>query len=155
MWRELLRTPNSAPLAFVRLGLGIVMFAHGAQKMLGWWGGPGFDSSMGFFANMGIPAIFGFLAITAEFFGGLGLIIGFLSRIAALGILANMIVAVALVHGKQGMFMNWTGNKGGEGFEFHVLAITMALAVIIGGAGAFSIDHALAHALVHRARLVV
>jgi len=152
MWRELLRTPNSAPLAIARLGLGIVMFAHGAQKMLGWWGGPGFDGAMGFFGSMGIPALFAFLAIAAEFFGGLGLIVGFLTRIAAFGILANMLVAVAMVHGRHGLFMNWAGNKGGEGFEFHLLAIAMALAVIVGGGGALSIDHALVHSPVQRTR---
>jgi putative oxidoreductase len=126
------------------------MFAHGAQKMLGWWGGPGFDGAMGFFGSMGIPAIFAFLAIAAEFFGGLGLILGFLSRIAAFGVLVNMLVAVMMVHGRQGLFMNWTGNKGGEGFEFHVLAIALSLIVIAGGGGALSIDHALAHATVRR-----
>ena len=82
----------------------------------------------------------------------LGLIVGFLSRIAAFGILANMVVAVAMVHARHGLFMNWTGNKGGEGFEFHLMAIAMALAIIVGGGGALSIDHALVHAPVQRTR---
>src|SRR5689334_8604894 len=120
MWRDLLRTSNSAPLAFIRLALGAVMFAHGAQKMLGWWGGFGYPGTIGYFESMGIPAVFGFLAVAAEFFGGMGLIVGFLSRIAALGIAIDMIVAVALVHSRNGFFMNWTGKQGGEGFEFHV-----------------------------------
>jgi putative oxidoreductase len=154
MWRDLLRTSNSAPLAFIRLALGVVMFAHGAQKMLGWWGGFGYPGTMGYFESMGIPAVFGFLAIAAEFFGGMGLIVGFLSRIAALGIAINMIVAIAMVHSQNGFFMNWTGKQAGEGFEFHVLAIGIAFGVIVGGAGAFSIDHALAMAPSHRMRTV-
>jgi putative oxidoreductase len=144
--RELLRTSPSIPLALVRFTLGLVMFLHGAQKMLGWLGGPGFSGAMGFFESMGIPAVFAFLAIVAEFFGGLGLMIGFLTRIAAFGILCNMIVAIVLVHGRNGLFMNWTGKQGGEGYELHLLAIAMSLAVIIGGAGAYSVDYAIVHA---------
>ncbi|HXA51403.1 MAG TPA: DoxX family protein [Candidatus Acidoferrum sp.] len=144
--RELLRTSPSVPLALVRFTLGLVMLMHGAQKMLGWWGGPGFSGTMGFFESMGIPAPFAFLAIVAEFFGGLGLMIGFLARIAAFGIMVEMIVAIAMVHARNGLFMNWTGKQGGEGFEFHLLAIGMALAVIIGGAGAYSVDLAILHA---------
>jgi putative oxidoreductase len=144
--RELLRTSPSISLALVRFTLGLVMFLHGTQKMLGWLGGPGFSGTMGFFESMGIPAPFAFLAIVAEFFGGLGLMIGFLARIAAFGIMCNMIVAILLVHGRNGLFMNWTGKQGGEGFEFHLLAIGMSLAVIIGGAGAYSVDLAILHA---------
>src|SRR5437763_3795143 len=98
MTHELLRTSNSAPLAVVRLGLGLVMFAHGAQKMLGWFGGAGFNGTMGFFGQIGIPGVFAFLAIAAEFFGGLGLIFGFLTRIAAFGVMMNMLVAIFKVH---------------------------------------------------------
>jgi putative oxidoreductase len=75
-------------LTILRLALGIVFFPHGAQKTLGWFGGLGFSGTMGFFTHqMGIPAPFAFLAIAAEFFGGLGLLAGFLGRIAAFGIL--------------------------------------------------------------------
>jgi putative oxidoreductase len=151
--RELLRTSHSVPLALVRFTVGFVMFLHGGQKMLGWFGGPGFSGSMGFFESMGIPTVFAFLAIAAEFFGGLGLIIGFLARIAAFGVMVNMIVAILLVHGRNGLFMNWTGKQGGEGFEFHLLAIGMALAVIIGGAGAYSVDLAILHAPGRRMRV--
>jgi putative oxidoreductase len=153
MWRELLRTANSVPLAIVRLGLGIVMFAHGAQKMLGWFGGPGFNGAMGFFEHMGIPSLLAFLAIMAEFCGGLGLIFGLLGRVAAFGVFMNMLVAVLKVHAANGFFMNWMGNQPGEGFEFHLLAIAMALAVMIGGAGALSIDHAIVSAPVRRMRV--
>ncbi len=143
MWNKIIATRNSPPLAIVRLVLGVVMLAHGAQKMLGWFGGYGFSGTMGFFEHMGIPAPFAFLAIAAEFFGGLGLILGFLSRIAAFGVLCNMVVAVLTVHIHNGFFMNWAGTKKGEGFEYHLLAIAMALAVIIGGAGTASADRAL------------
>ncbi len=98
------------------------------------------DTTKRFFGHMGIPAPFGFLAIMAEFLGGLGLIVGALSRVAAFGILANMVVAIATVHWSNGFFMNWAGNQKGEGFEYHLLAIALALAVIINGAGAVSID---------------
>ena len=143
MWQKLLKTRDSFPLAIIRLMLGLVMFPHGAQKMLGWFGGHGFSGTMGFFTHQGIPASLAFLAIAAEFFGGLGLILGFLSRIAAFGVLCNMAVAVLTVHFHNGFFMNWAGTNKGEGFEYHLLAIAMALAVMIGGAGAPSVDRAL------------
>jgi len=99
MTQKLTATENDVDLAILRLVLGIVFFAHGAQKMLGWFGGYGFAGTMGFFTNMmHIPAVFAFLAIAAEFFGGRGLILGFLTRVAAFGILVNMVVAVAMVH---------------------------------------------------------
>ena len=121
-----------------------MFFAHGAQKLLGWFGGYGFTGTMGFFTQqMHIPAPFAFLAICAEFFGGLGLIVGLLSRIAAFGIVCNMLVAVATVHVHNGFFMNWTGQQKGEGFEYHLLALALLLVVLVKGAGALSIDHAL------------
>jgi putative oxidoreductase len=141
--RRILRTSNSLSPAILRLALGAVMFPHGAQKMLGWFGGNGFSATMGGFQHMGIPAVFAFLAISAEFFGGLGLIIGLLSRVAAFGVLCNMAVAVYLVHAPNGFFMNWGGKQKGEGFEFHVLAMAIAVAVIICGGGALSLDRAL------------
>ncbi len=142
--RKLLSTPNDFTLTIVRLVLGIVFFAHGAQKMLGWFGGYGFHGTMGFFTHNGIPAPLAFLAICAEFFGGLGLIFGLLSRIAAFGIMVNMLVAIATVHRFNGLFMNWFGNQKGEGYEYHLLAIVLCLVVMIKGAGALSIDRALA-----------
>ncbi len=108
MFRKLVSTSNDFTLTIVRLVLGVVFFAHGAQKMLGWFGGYGFHGTMGFFTQqMGIPAPLAFLAICAEFFGGLGLLVGLLSRIAALGIIVNMLVAIATVHRFNGFFMNW------------------------------------------------
>ena len=143
MWRRLLATSNNLPLACVRLGLGIVMFPHGAQKMLGWFGGHGFSASLASFEHQGFPAVIAFLPIAAEFFGSLGLILGFLTRVAAFGVLCDMLVALFKVHIHNGFFMNWMGNKHGEGFEYHILAIAMALAVMVGGAGAASLDRLL------------
>jgi putative oxidoreductase len=135
---------RNVALAILRVVLGAVFFAHGAQKVLGWFGGYGFSGTMGFFTHqMGIPAPFAFLAICAEFLGGIGLIVGFLSRIAAFGIACNMLVAVFMIHHNFGLFMNWTGNQKGEGYEYHLLALAMAFAIMIAGAGAFSIDAAL------------
>ncbi len=142
--RKLLSTSNDLTLTMLRLILGIVFFAHGAQKMLGWFGGYGFKGTMGFFTQqMHIPAPFAFLAICAEFFGGLGLIVGLLSRIAAFGIMCNMLVAVMTVHIHNGFFMNWTGQQKGEGFEYHLLALALLLVVLVKGAGALSVDHVL------------
>jgi putative oxidoreductase len=141
MIRKLFTTDDSTATAILRLVLGIVFFAHGAQKMLGWFGGFGFSATMGFFTGvMHIPAPFAFLAIAAEFFGGLGLIVGFLTRIAAFGIAVNMLVAIATVHHAFGFFMNWSGTQKGEGFEYHLLVLAMTAFLMIRGAGAFSVD---------------
>jgi putative oxidoreductase len=143
MFRKLLTTSNDLILTLLRLVLGVTFFLHGAQKMLGWFGGYGFHATMGFFTHMGIPAPLAFLAICAEFFGGLGLIVGLLSRIAALGIIVNMLVAIATVHHVNGFFMNWTGQQKGEGYEYHLLAIALAIVVLVKGAGALSLDRLL------------
>lgn len=142
---KLLKTPDDYGLTLLRLVLGIVFFAHGAQKVLGWWGGYGFTGTMQFFTQgMGIPAPLAFLAIMAEFLGGLGLIVGALSRIAAFGIVSVMTVAVLKVHLPFGLFMNWYGSQKGEGFEYHLLAMAMAAALVLRGAGALSVDGLLA-----------
>ncbi len=148
MIRKLFATDDSKATTILRLVLGVVFFAHGAQKMLGWFGGFGFSGTMGFFTSaMHIPAPLAFLAIVAEFFGGLGLILGFLARIAAFGIAANMIVAIGMIHGAVGFFMNWNGAQKGEGFEYHLLALAMTAFLMIRGAGAFSVDRAIAAGL--------
>ena len=142
--KKLFATSDDFMLTVLRLVMGVVFFAHGAQKMLGWFGGYGFHGTMGCFTQqMGIPAPLAFLAICAEFFGGLGLIVGLLSRVAAFGIICNMLVAVATVHHVNGFFMNWTGQQKGEGFEYHLLAIAIGLAILVRGAGAWSIDRLL------------
>src|SRR5438309_8103901 len=114
MIRKLYATDDNTATVILRLVLGVVFFAHGAQKMLGWFGGWGFSATVGFFTGMmHIPAPLAFLAIAAEFFGGMGLILGFLTRIAAFGIAANMLVAIGMVHSAFGFFMNWSGAQKG------------------------------------------
>jgi putative oxidoreductase len=145
MFRKLLATSDDWTLTLLRLVLGIVFFFHGAQKALGWFGGYGFSGTMGFFTGMlHIPAPFAFLAICAEFLGGIGLIVGALGRIAAFGIATNMLVAIVMVHSHFGLFMNWSGQQKGEGFEYHLLAIAIALVLIARGSGCFSVDRSLA-----------
>ena len=144
MFRRLYATDDSTATAILRVVLGVVFFAHGAQKMLGWFGGFGFAGTMNFFTGMmHIPAPLAFLAIAAEFFGGLGLILGLLTRIAAFGIGVNMLVAITTVHRAFGFFMNWTGTQKGEGFEFHLLVLAIVAFLVIHGAGAFSVDRVL------------
>jgi putative oxidoreductase len=143
MLKRLMNTTNDVSLTTLRVVLGVVFFAHGAQKMLGWFGGYGFQGTMGFFEHMGMPAPVAFLVICTEFFGGLGLIVGLLTRIAALGIGVEMIGAIFLVHLPNGFFMNWSGTQKGEGIEYHLLAIAVAAALLLRGAGAFSADRAL------------
>jgi putative oxidoreductase len=144
MIRKLIATDNDIATTILRLVLGVIFFAHGAQKMLGWFGGYGFTGTMGFFTGvMHIPAVFAFLAIAAEFFGGLGLIFGLLTRVASFGIFCNMIVAVALVHGRFGFFMNWAGAQKGEGYEYHLLVLATSAFLMIRGAGAASVDRLL------------
>jgi putative oxidoreductase len=138
----LVRTPHDVAATIVRLGLGIVFFPHGAQKMLGWFGGHGFAATVqALTSGLHIPTVFAVLAICAEFFGSIGLILGLFGRIAAFGIACVMTVAVlAAGHLQHGFFMNWTGQQGGEGFEFHLLALAIAIAVMVRGSGALSLD---------------
>ena len=146
--QTLFKTNESFAPLITRLTLGLVMFPHGAQKVLGWFGGYGFSGTMNFFTGqMHIPALFAFLAIAAEFAGSIALIIGLFSRVAAFGIAVNMIVATLTVHAANGLFMNWFGNQKGEGFEYHLLAIGLALVVILHGAGKWSIDRLLTRRL--------
>ncbi len=141
MFRKLIQTGDDKTALLLRLTLGAVMLPHGAQKVLGWFGGAGFSGTMHFLTQqVHIPAFFAFLAIVAEFAGSLGLLSGFLTRIAAFGVLCNMVVAVWTTHLSNGFFMNWFGNQKGEGFEYHILAAGLALAIIIRGGGAASVD---------------
>src|SRR6202158_2306880 len=131
-------------ITIMRIVLGVVFFAHGAQMALGWFGGAGLQSTVRVFREqLRIPAPLALLAVAAEFLGGLGLTVGLLSRIAAFGIAVVMSVALLAVHRKFGFFMNWYGEKQGHGIEYHVLVLALALTVMIKGAGAFSLDHVL------------
>ena len=143
MFKKLIGTSDDFGVTVVRVALGAVMFPHGAQKVLGWFGGYGFGPTLdAFVTQMGIPVPLALLAFAAEFLGGLGLIVGLLGRVAAFGVLSVMAVAASM-HVQNGFFMDWTGAQGGEGYEFHLLAGAMAIALIIKGSGALSLDRLL------------
>jgi putative oxidoreductase len=140
-----MRTDGGAAGLILRLTLAIVIFPHGAQKTLGWFGGGGFSGTIDFFSGqLGIPAAIAVLVIAAEFLGSLGLLFGFLTRICALGIGAVMLGAVFMVHLPNGFFMNWMGTQQGEGFEYHLLVLGIVLALLVTGGGAASVDKAMA-----------
>jgi len=142
---SLFATKGGVPALILRLVLGFVMFAHGSQKVLGWFGGTTLPVTLNMFTEkMHMPLPLAIAVIAAEFLGGLGLIVGLLTRIAAFGILCDMVGAIALVHWKFGLFMNWFGKQAGEGFEYHLLVIAMCIALVILGAGAVSLDSAIA-----------
>ena len=137
---SLVATGDSLAATVLRLALGLMILPHGLQKTLGWFGGYGFKGSMGYLTeSVGAPWIFALLAILAESVGGLMLLAGFGTRAAALGVGGVMLVA-ATQHWSNGFFMNWFGNQKGEGVEFHLLAIGIAVALLILGGGRFSVD---------------
>lgn len=140
---SLFATDRSVMRTFLRIVLGVVMLPHGLQKTIGAFGGYGFEGTMGYFTSTGIPVVLAFLVIAAESAGAIALIAGFATRISALGILSVMTVA-GFMHKANGFFMNWTGQQKGEGFEFHLLAGAIALALVAGGAGKWSLDRAIA-----------
>ncbi len=143
MFRRLITTPNDYALLVVRLALAAVMLGHGLQKALGWWGGYGFSATVGFFASLGIPKPLGVVVILGETVGAIALALGLLGRFTAFGMAATLLGAVVMVHGQHGFFMNWSGTGTGEGYEFHLLGIAMAVAIIIRGSGALSLDRLL------------
>ncbi len=142
--RIFMQTEDDWAAFFARLALAAVFFPHGAQKVLGWFGGPGFSATLSMFGQMGMPAPVTLLVMAVEFLGPICLLLGLLSRVAALGILGEMVGAIALVHRHFGFFMNWYGTQKGEGYEFHLLAIALALVVLIKGSGALSVDRTVA-----------
>lgn len=144
MWQTLVQTDWSYTALLLRVVLAVAIFPHGAQKLLGWFGGYGFSGTMQYFGSLGIPAFFGFLAIATEFFGSLALAAGFLGRPTALGIVAVMGVAALRVHLPNGFFMNWFANQKGEGIEYFLLAMGIALVLMFTGSGAWSVDALLA-----------
>lgn len=143
--QALFRTDDSWTGLILRLTLGLVMFPHGAQKLLGWYGGYGFSGTMGFFTEtMHLPWIIGFLVIIGEFFGSLGLLAGFLTRFTAASLSVIMLGAILTTHLPYGFFMNWFGKQQGEGYEYHLLAIGTGLALLVTGGGRWSLDRAIA-----------
>jgi putative oxidoreductase len=138
-------TQNDTAGLLMRLTLGAVMLPHGLQKVFGLFGGAGLQATMNIFTTkLGLPAPVAVLVILAESAGALGLIVGFCTRLCALGIAMVMGGAIFFVHGQHGFFMNWFGQQTGEGFEYHLLAIGLALALVTHGAGKWSFDQRIA-----------
>ena len=143
MFRELLRTDASPAQLFIRLALGVVMFPHGAQKVLGWFGGPGITKTIQAFAAMGFPAWSVVALMVVESLGAVLLFFGFLTRVWAVGIGAVITICMFLNHVQHGFFMNWFGQQKGEGYEYHLLVIGICVALLIKGGGALSVDRKL------------
>ena len=136
---------SDASLLVARIFLGVVIAGHGAQKLLGWFGGYGFDGTMGFFTGMiGLPYVAALLIILAESLGMIALVSGFATRLVSAALIPIMLGAIITTHGQFGFFMNWSGAQAGEGYEFHLLVIGLSSVIALNGAGAYSID-----ALVH------
>jgi putative oxidoreductase len=139
-----LATTSASPLlTILRVTLGLVMLPHGLQKTVGWFGGYGYEATMAFFGTLGIPAFFAFLAIAAESAGAVALIAGLATRIAAFGVGTTIAVAAFMAHLQHGFFMNWSGQQKGEGYEYHLLVVAIAVVLMIGGAGRYSLDRLL------------
>ena len=145
MWRKLLGTPHDVAIFVIRVALGGMIWAHGAQKFLGWFGGHGWIDTLRFFEHsLHIPVPLAAVAILTEFFGMAALVLGLFGRVFAAGAATIMVVAVATIHHRFGFYMNWyTDPNRGEGFELHFLALAMAVAIMIRGSGAWSIDRLL------------
>ncbi len=145
------RTEDTWQNLIVRVTLGAVIFPHGAMKLFGWFGGSGVLATIDAFSqNYHMPAFLVALVIAAESLGALGLIFGLATRLWAFGIFCDMIGAICLVHWPNGFFMNWFGKQHGEGFEYHLLALGMALALMITGGGRLSMDNLIAKKPYHR-----
>lgn len=145
--QTLFNTDASWTALILRVVLGAVMFGHGAQKLLGWFGGHGFEGTIGFFTGtLGLPWIVAFLVIVGESFGAVGLIAGFVTRFTAASFIVIMLGAIPQ-HWSQGFFMNWFGQQTGEGFEFHLLVIAVSAALVLLGGGKWSVDGLIARRL--------
>lgn len=143
MLHRLIATEDVFSGLILRVTLGIVLFPHGAQKLLGWFGGHGPIATIEAFNQLGLPYAVAVAIIATESVGAILLFLGFLTRICAIMTIAIMGGATALLHWHNGFFMNWTGQQAGEGFEFHLLAIGIALALLVQGGGSGSIDRLL------------
>ena len=138
---QIFKTEGEWDSLFLRLAVAFVIFPHGAQKLFGWFGGFGFEKTVGFFtAKMGIPMVIAFLIIIGESLGALALFFGILTRLCAFGIFVIMTGAIVMVHWSNGFFMNWFGKQSGEGFEYHLLVIAISLVLMFRGGCKFSVD---------------
>jgi len=154
MKKLLVTNAENTTALLARLALGVVVFPHGAQKLLGWFGGYGFDGTMGFLTGTaGLPSVIALLVILIEFFGAIFLIAGFATRLAAIGILGNFIGVVVTSNLNNGFFMNWyqQPNKG-EGLEYFILLFGLAIISLIAGGGKASVDAAITKGLLIRQR---
>lgn len=142
--KKLFQTQESSSAVILRIVLGSILFPHGAQKLLGWFGGYGFSGTMGYLTgSAGLPWLMAFLVIAIEFFGALALFLGVATRVVAIGIISLFTGIILTSHLQNGFFMNWTGNLNGEGYEYHILIIGMAVSLLISGAGKWSVDYVL------------
>jgi putative oxidoreductase len=139
--KALVETDDRWPGLILRVTLGLVMFPHGAQKLLGWFGGLGFDGTIGLFTQkMGVPWLIAFLVIIGESFVSLALLAGLLTRFVAASLAVIMLGAITMVHMPNGFFMNWFAQQKGEGYEYHLLVIGIAAALLVTGGGRWSVD---------------
>jgi putative oxidoreductase len=145
--RRFVQTEPSYALLVLHVALAIVIFPQGAQKLLGWFGGAGFDGTLQLFAALGVPAGIAVLVIVSDFFGSLALAIGLVGRFAVFGTTMVMLGAMVLVHGQNGFFLNWNGDQAGEGIQFHLLVVVVAVVLMVKGSGAWSIDRLLLRVL--------
>jgi putative oxidoreductase len=142
----LFSTEPSVSILILRVVLGVIFYAHGAQKVLGWYGGHGLKGTAAFFNSMGMPLPLAHLICLLEFLSGIGLLVGFLARFCGLAVVAIMLGAMVTVHWRHGFFLHAELKPGkGHGIEFNLALIAMPLAVMIEGAGSFSIDLWLVH----------
>lgn len=146
--KAMFQTDDSWTGLILRLTLGLVMFPHGAQKLLGWYGGYGFSGTLGFFTDtMHLPWLIAFLVVIGESFGSVALLLGLLTRFTAASLAVIMVGAIVTTHLPHGFFMNWFGKQQGEGYEYHLLVIGIAVALLVTGAGRWSADRGIAKKL--------
>lgn len=144
MVKTLAATDNSPAQLLIRLALGVVIFPHGAQKVFGWFGGAGYAATVTAFSAMGFPFWAIILLMVAEVFGSLLLVLGFFTRVWALAIGTVIAICLKMNHLQHGFFMNWFGQQQGEGYEYHILVLAIALALVFRGGGMLSLDRVLA-----------
>lgn len=134
------RRETDFALLLIRLGVALVFFAHGAQKVFGRFGGPGLSGFVGYMKSQGMPVAIPYLVAFGELLGAIALVFGFLTRLAAAGLLLEMLGAILVIHRKFGFFMNWSGNLKGEGFEYSLTLAIVLLSLLVAGAGDYSLD---------------